>query len=222
MIIPKLKPTNRSREFDSYSDELRSQVIHGWLFSKKTHRELDEEVLGIDKTISRGYQSMGILHFLGLKADFHSFFKGIPEERAITLLRNNVQDFQTIISILEGNEPILNIQELIYQERNEISKAKEDASETRLQRIAQSDKRPKRLRVYSYTYHRNSDIIIEAQLRAHGICENCKQPAPFERISDGSPFLEVHHINSLADGGEDTLDNVIALCPNCHRKKHYG
>ena len=109
---------------------------------------------------------MGILHFLGLKADFHSFFKGIPEERAITLLRNNVQDFQTIISILEGNEPILNIQELIYQERNEISKAKEDASETRLQRIAQSDKRPKRLRVYSYTYHRNSDIIIEAQLRA--------------------------------------------------------
>ena len=36
------------------------------------------------------------------------------------------------------------------------------------------------------------------------------------------PFLEVHHVKSLSDGGEDTLDNVIALCPNCHREKHYG
>ena len=24
----------------------------------------------------------------------------------------------------------------------------------------------------------------------------------------------------LADGGSDTMDNVVALCPNCHRKVH--
>jgi len=26
----------------------------------------------------------------------------------------------------------------------------------------------------------------------------------------------------LSEGGEDTLENAIALCPNCHRKMHYG
>jgi 5-methylcytosine-specific restriction protein A len=26
----------------------------------------------------------------------------------------------------------------------------------------------------------------------------------------------------LRDGGSDTINNVIALCPNCHRKRHYG
>lgn len=69
MNIPKLNPSNRHREYDSYSDDLRSQVIRGWLFSNKTHRQLDEEVLGLDRSISRGFQSMGILHFFGLKAE---------------------------------------------------------------------------------------------------------------------------------------------------------
>ena len=32
--------------------------------------------------------------------------------------------------------------------------------------------------------------------------------------------MEVHHIKQLAKGGEDTLRNAVALCPNCHRKMH--
>jgi 5-methylcytosine-specific restriction protein A len=32
----------------------------------------------------------------------------------------------------------------------------------------------------------------------------------------------VHHRVRLADGGDDTTDNAVALCPNCHRKAHYG
>ncbi|WP_409033890.1 HNH endonuclease [Pseudomonas sp. JUb42] len=27
---------------------------------------------------------------------------------------------------------------------------------------------------------------------------------------------------SIADGGLDTLENAVALCPNCHRASHYG
>ena len=33
-------------------------------------------------------------------------------------------------------------------------------------------------------------------------------------------FLECHHIIWLAQGGEDTIANTVALCPNCHRKMH--
>ncbi|WP_258000386.1 HNH endonuclease [Pseudomonas aeruginosa] len=31
---------------------------------------------------------------------------------------------------------------------------------------------------------------------------------------------ETHHIEWLANGGEDTVENTVALCPNCHRKMH--
>jgi 5-methylcytosine-specific restriction enzyme A len=37
---------------------------------------------------------------------------------------------------------------------------------------------------------------------------------------DGEPFLEIHHIKWLSNGGDDSIDNTVALCPNCHRKMH--
>jgi len=55
--------------------------------------------------------------------------------------------------------------------------------------------------------------------RASGVCELCNQKAPFNK-PNGKPYLEVHHIHQLADGGEDTTENAVALCPNCHRMMH--
>ena len=72
------------------------------------------------------------------------------------------------------------------------------------------------------TYDRNPHVVAQALLRANGICANCMNPAPFPKRSDNTPYLEVHHIHHLADGGKDRLDNVQALCPNCHRKAHHG
>jgi len=40
--------------------------------------------------------------------------------------------------------------------------------------------------------------------------------------NDGSKYLEAHHVWPLAEGGPDTLDNVVALCPNCHRALHHA
>ncbi|ABX35793.1 HNH endonuclease [Delftia acidovorans SPH-1] len=57
--------------------------------------------------------------------------------------------------------------------------------------------------------------------KAAGVCECCSSNAPFES-TDGQPFLEVHHIRKLAEGGSDTVSNTVALCPNCHRALHYG
>ncbi|MGL6002403.1 MAG: HNH endonuclease, partial [Plesiomonas sp.] len=56
----------------------------------------------------------------------------------------------------------------------------------------------------------------------NGCCQKCKNEAPFNRKSDGTPYLEVHHKIFLSDGGEDTVENSIALCPNCHRELHFG
>jgi len=65
-------------------------------------------------------------------------------------------------------------------------------------------------------------MVKEFALRhADGVCQGCNQEAPFVDES-GEPFLEVHHLHRRSDGGADEPENVIALCPNCHRRVHHG
>ncbi len=68
---------------------------------------------------------------------------------------------------------------------------------------------------------RSAQVKAYALKRAKGKCERCGKPAPF-LTAFGEPFLEVHHIQKLADDGPDLPENVCAICPNCHREAHYG
>ena len=70
---------------------------------------------------------------------------------------------------------------------------------------------------------RDRDVWKFTLRRADGTCELCEKPAPFHIPEpEGRPFLEVHHVTPLADGGPDTVENTVALCPNCHREAHKG
>jgi 5-methylcytosine-specific restriction protein A len=83
--------------------------------------------------------------------------------------------------------------------------------------------------VNSYTINEKKQIIRKrsaaikkyALVRSEGICEACNQVAPFSTM-EGQPFLEVHHLYRLSDGGIDHPENVAAICPNCHRRVHYS
>jgi len=103
-----------------------------------------------------------------------------------------------------------------------VKASSESSREQRLARLAEAPKKPITMRIVSTAYHRNPDVISEVLFRAKGVCEACNRGAPFNRKSDGTPFLEVHHRLPLAQGGEDTVVNAIALCPNCHRERHFG
>ena len=54
---------------------------------------------------------------------------------------------------------------------------------------------------------------------SNGKCELCGEQAPFN-YRDGTPYLESHFVQWLSEGGSPTIDNVVALCPNCHKKIH--
>lgn len=69
-------------------------------------------------------------------------------------------------------------------------------------------------------YDRSVYIKEFARKVAVGICQLCEKEAPF-LDKQGNPFLEVHHIHYLSKGGRDSIDNVVAICPNCHRKIHH-
>lgn len=104
----------------------------------------------------------------------------------------------------------------------EVEKARNDSKEKRLERLKNAPKKAEVSYVLVKGFIRNRDVVAETLERADGVCQSCGLPAPFKRKSNDQAYLEVHHKKPLAEGGEDTLENAIALCPNCHRKAHYG
>ncbi|WP_159236282.1 HNH endonuclease [Raoultella terrigena] len=111
------------------------------------------------------------------------------------------------------------------QVKSEFEEAVEAAaklpSSTREQILATESKTPVITEVTTRVYKRSPYVVAEVLLRANGKCQSCLRDAPFLK-GDGTPFLEVHHIEWLSKGGEDSVENAIALCPNCHRQAHYG
>ncbi|MFA6984211.1 MAG: HNH endonuclease, partial [Sedimentibacter sp.] len=73
--------------------------------------------------------------------------------------------------------------------------------------------------VTSNVFVRDAFVAEYAKRRANGVCQLCGQKAPFNN-KEGIPYLECHHIEWLSEGGSDTIENTVALCPNCHRKMH--
>lgn len=92
----------------------------------------------------------------------------------------------------------------------------------RLKRLEIASTKPVQYTTKTIAYKRNPDVIAECLSKADGICCLCKSKATFKSKFTGKPYLEVHHSIALSEGGTDDLSNVMALCPNCHRKLHYG
>jgi hypothetical protein len=71
-------------------------------------------------------------------------------------------------------------------------------------------------------YERDPLVVAIGKKRAGFKCEvpNCQHPTFPD--SQGNPYCEVHHLVMLADGGADTLENVVCLCPSHHREVHFG
>lgn len=120
--------------------------------------------------------------------------------------------------IFEYDEHMSQINEL----EDSVTKALLDTSSVRQKRLQKANNKPKSKLTSTLTFLRNPDVIAEVLHRANGQCESCENKAPFLKKKDNSPYLEVHHIIRLADGGDDTVENAEALCPNCHREKHFG
>jgi hypothetical protein len=54
--------------------------------------------------------------------------------------------------------------------------------------------------------------MLKKQKIAH--CEYCGNKT--------KEILQIHHIEAISSGGNNDLDNLIILCPNCHKSAHAG
>ena len=105
----------------------------------------------------------------------------------------------------------------------EFEEAVKKESKKTIKKLEQDAKKkasqPTTSNVQTKVYHRDPTIAAYVKKRANGHCQLCGKQAPFND-SDGEPYLECHHIDWLSKGGMDSIDNCVALCPNCHRKMH--
>jgi 5-methylcytosine-specific restriction protein A len=67
---------------------------------------------------------------------------------------------------------------------------------------------------------RSQDVRQTVLRRAAGVCECCG--AHGFKTASGAIFLETHHVIPLSENGPDIKWNVAAICPNDHRRAHYG
>jgi 5-methylcytosine-specific restriction protein A len=219
-----LQRSTRKREYKDYDACLRGQVAFAFLQDAKLgHRKIDEVYLGKDSSYTKGFQSMGILHYQGLVGKHHGTCAGLDIDSVIAEV-SILPDSSDLVGDLVAYKTTVSIEQTRYEQsfQKSVEESLKDAGGERRRRLRTYNGKPEKIQTISYAFNRSPDVVAEALLRAKGFCERCKKQAPFLRKSDGSPYLEVHHKIPLSEDGEDSLENVLALCPNCHREVHFG
>jgi len=67
---------------------------------------------------------------------------------------------------------------------------------------------------------RDSAVAERAKRKQGWTCQICGTPG--FALRGGGLYAEAHHIKSLAEGGPDREDNIVVVCPTCHRKLHHA
>ncbi|WP_219845142.1 MULTISPECIES: NUDIX domain-containing protein [unclassified Paenibacillus] len=136
-----------------------------------------------------------------------------PSNDSRWFILNKLSSFETNKSVTQN--------EYDHEMNKQVDISKRSIKEERRNRLKNAAKAPGTVKVTSTQFVRNGDVIVEVLERAKGVCEKCKKPAPFLR-KDFTPYLEVHHVKPLSEGGDDTVENAMAVCPNCHRAAHHA
>lgn len=123
--------------------------------------------------------------------------------------------------VSDGPVTAFNLEDISFTEKERKRQTKKLSDKDLVMKLIQKPKNPSGSprTVSSYQYPRDPLVVEYALRRAQGHCDLCEEHAPFLN-KGGEPYLEVHHVDWLSKGGPDTIDNVTALCPNCHRKMH--
>jgi hypothetical protein len=145
-----------------------------------------------------------------------------PARHTTFVLRRPVIEALARLGILQTEPETPSLTSVQADLDQKVGEARYLSREERRARLAEWPKQPAKVAAVVTVFLRNPYVIAEVLARANGVCESCRSSAPFARASDGTPYLEVHHVISLASGGDDTEENAVALCPNCHRREHYG
>jgi hypothetical protein len=183
-----------TREFDAAAvrDDLLGLLSHSWTL--ESVREATGSTPSAMGRIGR-FRNEGLRRYVALRAA--DVLRAQDEGRSLLALEEMQQDFQRAVERAEGLPP----------------------EELEARAVAGGSPEPRRQTANASTFLRDPYVTAWTIVKAEGICDLCQQPAPFED-RHGKPYLELHYVEPLSRGGSDTVDNAVALCPNCHARMH--
>lgn len=120
--------------------------------------------------------------------------------------------------IKKNNKGTIDGQNIAGVKSEELERLREQAEGDAKQ---SNNRKDSTVKVSTNQYSRSNAVRQYAKKRANGRCEGCNSPAPFQNKRN-EPYLHVHHLEELSEGGDDSPDNVVCLCPNCHYRIHHG
>lgn len=209
--LPELKFSGRLREFNYYSEEMKAKVIIEHIINGRTHRWIDENVLGEKNGKTNGRNSANVLYYLGMKADYRGIFKNYRLSDVIEVLSGSKSDYSKVVALLE-----------LYRQQELERVIKSDIEIEELGEGIGLEGRTKYF--YGKRYERNAKNRRLA-IETHGFsCHACE--FNFEKVygERGKDFIEIHHINPLSKLEKEELINpvtdLVPLCANCHRMIH--
>lgn len=206
-----------------YDDKWINNVLHYTGMGQEGDQKLD---FRFNKHLSESNNSNISIHLLEV------FEKGVyTYQGEVELESSPYRDYQLDalnkrrlvwifpLALKSGKAPFISEEDIIHFEKAK-QKITRRISNEKLKNLAENSKGvPSKRPVETKKVVRDPYVVEYALRRAKSSCQLCNKVAPFLR-KDGSPYLEVHHIHFLRDGGSDSVNNVVALCPNCHRKMH--
>lgn len=215
--INPLISSKRPREYNLYNEGKRDAIIYEYLFNSKSHRSLDESILGIPVNKRTGHESMNILHFIGLKNDHKGIFERIELEKSIEILKAQKSDFLIVIealmrihgSVQKGDDLIKVLEEDLDSEKSEEENYYSDGA----------------TKYYHGKRYERNILNRKKAIEAHGLtCFGCN--FNFEEVygERGKDFIEIHHIKLLSSLEREMIINpakdLVPVCSNCHRMIH--
>lgn len=184
------------------------QMIKG-NYAIRNHQELGKELHLFE------YVRTGVVQYIG-QAYYLNDFRKDGEDR--NQVMRSVIVFELAVETpaigVPDPDPVDNPGKKPKRWNESFSRLREDAYSDSFESMPPAERK-------AYIYHRSSTIKTYVLRRSQGFCEGCGNEAPFH-TPKSMPYLEPHHIRRRADAGPDHPQWVIALCPNCHRRVHYG
>ena len=199
-----------------YHDEWKDGVLHYTGMGK-----LGDQVLegNQNDTLYHSDTNGVVVHLFEVMKKAIYTYRGVTKLVDQPYIEKQIDDHGTMRNVwIFPIKPIIECDKIDNRSISESEIAKLSNMElVRRTQINQIDREPKRME--SVVYYRDPYVKELVKRIAEGKCQYCGKIAPFND-KKGKPYLEEHHVKRLADGGSDTIDNVVAICPNCHRRMH--
>jgi 5-methylcytosine-specific restriction protein A len=206
-----------------YDDRWEGEILHYTGMGKKGDQQLGSQ----NRTLAESGRSGEVVHLFEVFVPKEYVYAGQVELAAEPYREIQLDDegesrqvWMFPLRLKEDFDRPVPIREQIVGITTRREKRLAKLSTDQLQaRAAAARRKPAKRQVESQVIQRDAAVAQFVKRLAGGVCELCGGSAPFNS-QDGQPYLECHHIIHLADGGDDAIDNAVALCPNCHRKMH--